>query len=328
MRILIAGGVFRLSAEERGRRQPTPEMVLADGLRSRGVDVVTAPLERRTHMALGNYDLVHVHHLSKAAVAASLSWRSRPLVFTPHGIATLSMRERLGMAVVVRRMAAGICLSETERRMRTAEFSQQLEKFVVIPNGIQGADLIRRRRTRAPHSGLQLLFVGQLVDIKGVHRIALALAAHPSARVRLVYHNDQVEHRLRLLSERLGVRERLTFVGQLSGKALAAEYDRADALVLPSLSEALPSVVAEALLSGLPVVASNTGGVAELVGSAGILTDPRDDHGLSNALPGLQASYEQVASAAYARAQFLRARLSVDGMVSAHMSLYERLVSP
>jgi glycosyltransferase involved in cell wall biosynthesis len=93
---------------------------------------------------------------------------------------------------------------------------------------------------------------------------------------------------------------RVTFTGPLAGGALAAAYDVADLLVLPSRSESYGMVVAEALAHGLPVVATAVGGVPEALGHApvgglpGLLVPPEDPAALAGALrawlddPGLR----------------------------------------
>jgi len=94
---------------------------------------------------------------------------------------------------------------------------------------------------------------------------------------------------------------RVLFTGPLSTAALAASYDAADLLVLPSRSESYGMVVAEALAHGLPVVASAVGGVSEALGGAepvgampGLLVPPGDAPALTGALrswlddPGLR----------------------------------------
>jgi glycosyltransferase involved in cell wall biosynthesis len=93
---------------------------------------------------------------------------------------------------------------------------------------------------------------------------------------------------------------RVIFTGPLGGRALAAAYDAADLLVLPSRSESYGMVVVEALAHGLPVVATAVGGVPEALGQApagalpGLLVPPERPAALAGALrawlddPGLR----------------------------------------
>ncbi len=328
MKVLLAGGVFRLSDAHRSHRQPAPEEVLAEGLRKRGVDLTTIPLEQRGDVFWApGFDLVHVHHLSRAAVAAALSPRRVPFVFTPHAASVPTrQRERLGHGVVTRLADAMICLSDRELAMRAADLPQARPRLFVIPNGIAAPERPAVPRTWGGVEPLRVLFVGQLVPVKRVDRIIRAAATQPAAQVRLVFHNAQLLKELRSLAERLCVADRVTFVGQLSGVALRAEYESAHLLALPSVSEALPSVVTEALHSALPVVASDVGGVSGQVQDAGVLSDPDDDAGFGMALTHLQGNYPTIAEASFARAATIRDEYSVDRMVDAHLALYRKLL--
>ncbi len=108
---------------------------------------------------------------------------------------------------------------------------------------------------------------------------------------------------------------RVIFTGPLGGRALAAAYDTADLLVLPSRSESYGMVVVEALAHGLPVVATAVGGVPEALGQApvgalpGLLVPPDRPAALAGALrawlddPGLR---ERLASAVARRRPALR----------------------
>jgi glycosyltransferase involved in cell wall biosynthesis len=108
---------------------------------------------------------------------------------------------------------------------------------------------------------------------------------------------------------------RVVFTGPLSGGSLAAAYDVADVLVLPSRSESYGLVVTESLAHGIPVVATSVGGVPEALGKApvgalpGLLVPTEDPGALAGALrawlddPGLR---ERLANAAARRRQSLR----------------------
>ena len=83
-----------------------------------------------------------------------------------------------------------------------------------------------------------------------------------------------------------GLGDRVRFTGPRTGAALDARYAAADLLVLPSRAETYGMVVTEALARGVPVVASDVGGVPEALGdeAAGLLVPPGDPVALAAAL--------------------------------------------
>ena len=90
--------------------------------------------------------------------------------------------------------------------------------------------------------------------------------------------------RVRALIRDHALEDRVSLIGDLDADALAAEYDRADLFVLPTLYEGYGMAVAEALARGLPVVSTATGAIADLVGDAGIVVPPGDARRLPSAL--------------------------------------------
>lgn len=328
MKVLIAGGVFRLPPDVRKMRQPAPEMVLAEGLRKRGVEVATVPLEDLSAVARSSdSDIVHVHHLSKAAVASALSPLSAPMVFTAHATARPIRRlEVLGEKVVMSRMRAGVCLSEGERLQRVHARPELDRRLVVIPNGIDLPDAEARRRELAPDDVLRGLFVGQLIAVKQIDRIIAAMRDEPRLHVELAYHNDHLLADLRDSAAESGVLHRMTFLGQLRGPELFDAYRRSHVLLLPSRSEALPSVVTEGLSTGLPVVASNVGGIPSQVKDAGILVSPDGLDEVSRVIPQLMEQYSDLAARASRRATEVAAEYSVSAMIDRHLALYHRIL--
>jgi glycosyltransferase involved in cell wall biosynthesis len=82
-----------------------------------------------------------------------------------------------------------------------------------------------------------------------------------------------------------GLADRVSLVGELDDEQLRHAYDRADVFVLATLQETYGMAVAEALAHGLPVIATTTGAIPQLVGhDAGILVAPGDEAALAEAL--------------------------------------------
>lgn len=327
MKVLIAGGIFRHCDDEIASRQPTPEVTLARGLQERGIEVTTSPLENLWRLARpGKIDVTHVHHFSRAAVVSALAPNRTPTVFTPHSMASASTRrERVGRAMIMSRINAGVCLSEAERILRSAEYPKIAPRLRVIPNGIAPPRASATERT-LDDAPLRLLFVGQLIPVKRIDRILKALPHCPRVELRLVFHNDSGLSELVGLATKLGIMSRVTFVGQLTGDDLFEEYQRAHALILASQSEALPSVITEALMTGAPVIATDVGGVKAQLGGSGILV-PSAAEDLSGAILELSEKFDVYARRALLRAREVRREFSVDRMIEAHVALYEAVVS-
>lgn len=119
-----------------------------------------------------------------------------------------------------------------------------------------------------PRDAPTVAFVGRLVASKRAHAAIDAVGGLPG--VRLVIAGDGPERAA--LAARIasaGLADRVSLAGWLDPPALRALYGSASALVLPSDDEVFPLAVAEALASGVPVVATAVGAVPELVGDAG-----------------------------------------------------------
>jgi glycosyltransferase involved in cell wall biosynthesis len=136
-----------------------------------------------------------------------------------------------------------------------------------------------------------LLFVGRLVSVKGAD---LAIEALERLRRRgidqtLTICGDGPERRaLEEQARRAGLRNSVDFEGWTDPEELAMNYRRSKLLLVPSRYEPFGIVALEAIASGCPVVAANTGGLPEAVGDCGILVAPDDAqqlaHGIERAL--------------------------------------------
>ncbi len=165
-----------------------------------------------------------------------------------------------------------------------APYNLPRDRLLVIEPGTDPAPL-------ALGSGnSELLCVGTLNAIKGHDMLLDALAAVPRRSWHLtcagsLTRDPATAERVRAAITRLGLDERVTLAGDLDHTALAACYDRADLFVLATRQETYGMAVAEALAHGLPVMATRTGAIPELVGSdAGLLVEVGDTAALTDAL--------------------------------------------
>jgi glycosyltransferase involved in cell wall biosynthesis len=135
--------------------------------------------------------------------------------------------------------------------------------------------------------------VGRLVEHKG-HRVLLeACGSLPSSLVwRLLIAGSGPEvSRLRAAAGKIGISDRVTFKTGLSDAELTGEYRGADVFVLPSLetrtgAEGFGIVLLDAMAEGIPIVASDTGGIGEVLenGSCGVMVPPGEPAALVAAI--------------------------------------------
>lgn len=158
-----------------------------------------------------------------------------------------------------------------------------------------------------------ILCVGQLVPRKG-HDIlleALAPLTHLRWQARIVGHAVDEEYAagLKTQAARLGLRDRVTFAGEVPSNELARHYCEASVFALPTRYEGYGMVFAEALVHGLPIVSCTAGAVPDTVPSdAGCLVPPDDPQAFSAALETVltdPATHASMAAAAQAHGQRL-----------------------
>jgi glycosyltransferase involved in cell wall biosynthesis len=129
---------------------------------------------------------------------------------------------------------------------------------VVIPNGVDVPGF--QARSSWPKGGpLRLLFIGRLHPIKGIENLLHAIAATEPGAVSLTLCGDgepAYSQGLRALAAELGLGDAVRFAGHVEGEAKLRAFGDSDLCVVPSHSENFGMVVAEALASGVPVVAS------------------------------------------------------------------------
>lgn len=127
-------------------------------------------------------------------------------------------------------------------------------------------------------TGPLILSVGALIPRKSQDVIIAALPALPEATLILAGHGES-ESDFRALADRIGVAHRVRFMGSIPHDDLPALFAAADVMALVSSSEGLANAWVEALACGTPIVASDVGGIRELIKSqdAGRIIDRKPE---------------------------------------------------
>jgi glycosyltransferase involved in cell wall biosynthesis len=153
---------------------------------------------------------------------------------------------------------------------------------------------------------------------------AAGLLEHPSAQVLLV--GDGPERKaLERESKRISIADRVHFVGFVAHDRLPGVLAHADVLVLPSLYEELGTVLLEAMQAGLPIVASKTGGIPDVIedGVNGLLVPPGNPGALARAIDRLLA--DRVDAVARVELSDGRGQVVAHGSVGQEQVLGDRL---
>jgi glycosyltransferase involved in cell wall biosynthesis len=194
-------------------------------------------------------------------------------------------------------------------------------RLVRLPNPVatvaERADTVRRNL---------ILFLGRVERDKGVFDL---LDAIPALRallpdVRLVCAGAGDLESVARYAERLGIEEAVSLPGWVGPAEKQSLLERAAVLVLPSYAEGLPMSLLEAMAAGVPVVASGTGGIPDLVadGVNGFLCAPGDVAALERVLRRLMLDPELGRRIASAARESVRLRFAAEGVLAQLGEIY------
>jgi len=178
---------------------------------------------------------------------------------------------------------------------------------------------------------VRLVFLGQLVERKGVHILIDALARTTTPCELLLAGGDWnapgYAQRLKVMVADAGLSSRVIFENHRAD--VGAVLNTADIFVLPSLSEARPRSIIEAMSLGVPVVASDAGGIPSLIadGDTGLLARAGDAASLARAIDRLAAPGDLRRQIGEAGRAYVQRECRADHTANEYLAVYGRLMA-
>ena len=242
-------------------------------------------------------DLVHIHNFSQF-VAIIRAFNPQTKIVLHMHCEWLSEFEQNMIGRRLRRVDWVIGCSEHVTQGIGRAFPHLASRCLTIHNGV---DVDHFARGNGHHQvgkdghDHRVLYVGRISPEKGLHVLLdafqVVLARHPKARLEVMgpeYRKPFRESYLEQLKGRLspGLARRAHFFGFVEHAELVGFYRNATLFVSPSLSEAFGMTLVEAMAMEVPVVATRTGGMIEVVedGKSGLLVEPNNAMALADAM--------------------------------------------
>ncbi|MBA4686422.1 MAG: glycosyltransferase family 4 protein [Candidatus Galacturonibacter soehngenii] len=231
---------------------------------------------------LPNYDVVHAHWILPQGIVQGFF--KKPYILTGHGGDVTSLNK--GILRVLKKKAlknASYVTTVSSALMEEVNKIYKVKKSDVISMGCNVKNFsssFRKENYFSQNNKKIVLFVGRLAEKKGVTYL---IAAMKSVDAKLIIAGDgPLESTLREQASEYG--EKIEFIGAKTHEELKIIYASSDIFVAPSVTatdgdkEGFGLVILEAMASGLPVIASKSGGIPDLLtdGQEGYLTKEKD----------------------------------------------------
>jgi len=263
--------------------------------------------------------------LRRFAPEIVLSWLPRAAQRVPRGpwVRVAQVGWYRGLDCYERSERMVVPAPDMARHFRELGFAGEI---AVLPHFAHGERLAPTERSAfaTPADARVVLGLGRFDPLKGFDIAVRALADVPGAYLWLAGEGPQ-EPELRRLAVELGVAERVRFLGWRDD--VSALLGRADALIVPSRTEALSLVVLEAWAEGVPVIASATPGPSYLIvhGTSGLLVPIGDWAALASAVRDVLRSPSLVTTLAAGGRRRLTEGFTEQATVAAYMAYFRRV---
>jgi len=237
-----------------------------------------------------NYDVIHLQAFLPGLLAPPIRYFLRKAtIFTVHGTRMFEKNPKHSFGfwlekIILTKIKYDIEISVTKAFLK---FKNTNKNIKVIGNGLDFKKFENIKIKKASYP--KILWVGRFDRVKRVNNLIMVMKdvvkEIPRVKLTLVGYGYE-ERNLKKLAGKLNFNKHIEFVGKKTGDDLIREYKSSHLFVLPSSSEGQPITLLEAQAAGLPIIATKTGGIPEIVkeGVNGLLVPPNGDNDLADAI--------------------------------------------
>ena len=313
----LLDAVQRASKKER----LTPEIIAALDEWARRTDFLRLYQAVYVGLRLKEKGISHVHAHFAGMAARTAFWITKffPITFsfTAHANDIFAPRKfEIGLDKLVGTARVVVTETDYSEKFLRERFPERADRIHRLYNGLNLAEFGRATFSSDPPL---IVAIGRLIAKKGfadlIRACALLVERGRSFQCE-IFGEGPLENQLRALIEELGLQERIQLPGPKPQHELRARLGAASVFVLPSVPEIdggmdnLPTVIMEAMATGLPVVSTTIGGIPEMVveNETGFLVQPDDAVALAGAIEKVtndRLLAQRLGEAGYERAQNL-----------------------
>lgn len=242
-------------------------------------------------------DIIHAHIYSAGVPAIILGRIYKiPVVITEH-FSAFPLRKLRRFEIAKARFALNRAdlLLPVSRNLEEAIRSYKIDnRFKIIPN-VVNTNIFYPKENRLPNKTKNILLVALLTPVKGINYLLNAIAELKKNRQDFILDivgDGPYRKKYENFARKNKIEKLIKFHGAKTKKEISEIMRLSDFFVLPSLWENLPCVLIEAIASGLPIIASNVGGIPEIITKEiGILVPSKDSSSLANAINFMLDNY-------------------------------------
>lgn len=249
------------------------------------------------------FDIIHAHWIlpqGLIAVLFKLIIKKTKVICTSHGSDAFILQNKISnkIKLFILKNSDAVSTVSTRQKKQLTKFGADKKQIYVIHNGIDGSfisDDVINLKQKHKLNLYTLLFVGRLVEIKGLKYLIQAMPevvkVFPKIKLLIIGKGNMHETLSRLVCT-LGLNHCVLFLSHVPNSEISDYYKHADIFIGPSIvaknkgTEGLGMVFLESLLCGTPVITTDSGGMTDIIkhNKTGIIVPQKNSQAISDAI--------------------------------------------